>query len=485
MPLRWLLALILAPNLAFAAPIDVTPILGESWYGLYLNGQKAGYARSAVVRQDDGNIAVEEDAVFRITMAGIRQDMRIFERHVFAPDGRLVAVSSEVNDPAGAKRFDGTMTDAGLKLVTDVGGAKSEQLIPTPGEDLSDAVKSALWVRDDPQLGDTITYDIFMPMYQQEIGGTSTIVGIEQRVFDSVPTKVYKIKTTLSKMGIESLSYVASDGTTLEDVAAGIITMRLEPEEVAKDVNYNNDVIVSNAAFVDEPIEKPRQRERLALRLSGPLKTEHLFNDKRQTLKTDGDAFRFEARRQAVDEASAPTLPLDTTDFAKWVEPTVFIQSDDPAVRAQAEAIAGDEKNAWKVVKKLNSWVYDNVESTFSAQLTNAVEVLDKREGDCTEHSVLFIGFARALGIPARAVAGLVYVDPRDSDPGFYFHQWAKVWVGQWVDVDPTFNQPRADVTHIKLAEGDLFEQTRLIPIIGNLAIEVLEETAPAESGAS
>jgi len=48
------------------------------------------------------------------------------------------------------------------------------------------------------------------------------------------------------------------------------------------------------------------------------------------------------------------------------------------------------------------------------------------------------------------------------------------VWVGAWVDVDPTFNQPVADATHIKLAEGDLMEQIRLLPVIGQLKVEVL-----------
>ena len=105
--------------------------------------------------------------------------------------------------------------------------------------------------------------------------------------------------------------------------------------------------------------------------------------------------------------------------------------------------------------------------------MTNALEVLKRLEGDCTEYSVLFIGLARAAGLPAREVAGLIYMT--GSPPGFYFHQWAKVWVGKWIDVDPTFNQPIANATHIKLAEGDLFEQARLIPIIGRIQIEVVD----------
>ena len=83
------------------------------------------------------------------------------------------------------------------------------------------------------------------------------------------------------------------------------------------------------------------------------------------------------------------------------------------------------------------------------------------------------MGGERAAGLPAREVAGLIYM--AGAPPGCYFHQWAKVWVGRWIDVDPTFNQPFADATHIKLAEGDLFEQARLIPIIGRIQVEVLD----------
>ncbi|OQB95532.1 MAG: Transglutaminase-like superfamily protein [Candidatus Hydrogenedentes bacterium ADurb.Bin101] len=123
--------------------------------------------------------------------------------------------------------------------------------------------------------------------------------------------------------------------------------------------------------------------------------------------------------------------------------------------------------------------------NVFSARLSNSLEVLESLEGDCTEHSVLFIGLARAVGLPAREVAGLIYVE--GSQPGFYFHQWATVWLGEWVDVDPTFNQLPVDVTHIKLSEGDWFRQAKILPLIGRMKIKVLTdlpEKKPAEESA-
>jgi transglutaminase-like putative cysteine protease len=151
------------------------------------------------------------------------------------------------------------------------------------------------------------------------------------------------------------------------------------------------------------------------------------------------------------------------------------VQSEDPRLIAKAKEILGGETDAVAASEKLCRWVYANVRTTYSAQLSNALEVLEHPEGDCTEHSILYVGLARAAGLPAREVAGLIYVG--GDKPAFYFHQWAKAWVGRWVDVDPTFNQPLADATHVKLGEGDLFEQAKLIPTIGQLRAEVLDET--------
>ena len=292
-------------------------------------------------------------------------------------------------------------------------------------------------------------------------------------MFDGVSTKVFTIKTIIDGMGVETTSYVTQNGTTLEDVIGGNIKMRLEPKDLAKDVNYSNDVIVSNAAKVTTPIASPRERPTLHLRLHGPLTDEQLFCDDRQRLTAAGDGFDFIATRASLKGVPPVKIPIANPDVAEWIKPSTFVQSDNPKLVAKAKEVIAGETDAAKVSAKLCAWVYEKVHTEYSARLSNALEVLDNLKGDCTEHSILFIGLARAVGLPAREVAGMIYVDGPDA--GFYFHQWAKVWVGKWIDVDPTFNQPLADVTHIKLGEGDLFTQAKLIPVIGQIKVDVVK----------
>ncbi|MCF6286742.1 MAG: hypothetical protein L3K26_16340, partial [Candidatus Hydrogenedentes bacterium] len=261
-----------------AAPIDIESLLGESWYGIYMNKQKAGYAVNGVVRNEDGTITVSENAVFQITMATKKQDMHITSQRTYTPEGALLSIESEVVDPAGTNTFFGQVRGDGLHLVSVVGGVENTEIFPKPKETLQDSIKLAQLILSNPKEGSSISFSVCEPLYKKELAGISTIMGMEEREFEGVMTKVYKVKTTMPEMGVDSISYVAEDGTTLEDQVAGLIVMRLEPEHLAKDVGYSNDVIVSNAAMVETPIDNPRKRASLRLEIRGPINYSHVFN---------------------------------------------------------------------------------------------------------------------------------------------------------------------------------------------------------------
>ena len=305
-----MVSLSLFPRLLVAQELDISSLVGQTWYGVYMSGQKSGYAVNNVVKKDDGSVMVSEDAQFRITMEGVKQDMRIFSERTYAPDGALSEVKTRVETLGAESQFDAIVRGGTLLMRSVVGGEALEVELPRPSESLRDAFKQIELIQNGGEIGSELHYTIFEPMYRQEIGGVSKVIAIEERIFDGVPTKVYKIKNSLVDMGIDSISYVAQDGTTLEDEVAGLITTRLEPEEIAKDVNYSNDVIVSNAALIDTAIEKPRERPFLKLRITGPLTEAHLFNDERQYLAPKDGAFEFSAHLISLDGFEPATLPI-------------------------------------------------------------------------------------------------------------------------------------------------------------------------------
>jgi transglutaminase-like putative cysteine protease len=132
----------------------------------------------------------------------------------------------------------------------------------------------------------------------------------------------------------------------------------------------------------------------------------------------------------------------------------------------------GDETDAFQAAKRICRWVDTNIRDVGTAALSNAVETLKSRQGDCTEHTVLFVALARAVGIPARECAGIVAIE---GGEGLYYHAWPEVWVGEWVAMDPTLHQIVADATHLKFAHGGAEQLTRIIGLFGRLKAKVLE----------
>ncbi|NLV46481.1 MAG: transglutaminase domain-containing protein [Candidatus Hydrogenedentes bacterium] len=473
---KWLLmtSLVAGTVIAFGETVDITPFLGTSWYGLYFNGEKVGYMEKVVSRNDAGETEVVEDAHFRVSMSGAKQAMRMYSKRVYNAKGGLLRIEMEMNDPAQSSVFVAVVEGDTLKMNSVLGGATREDTFPRPGETLQDSLRHALWARRGPQVGDVVNFSTFEPMYQKEVSGISRIVKTEERVFNGVPTKVYEIQSVLDLMDIESTTYVTDSGITVEDVISGVFTTRLEPEDAAKDVDYSVDTMVSNAVLLEKPIDDPRERDGLHLLLTGPLRESHLFNDRRQTMTLENERIYFHSVKTDLAPLPVPGLPVTEESVQHYLKPGTYVQSDDPKLIEKARDIVGDETDALKAAGELCTWVNKNMRNVFSARLSNALEALESLEGDCTEHTVLFVGLARAIGLPAREVAGLIYV--AGSPPGFYFHQWASVWLGDWIDVDPAFNQLPVDVTHIRLAEGDLFRQAKILPLIGRLGIEVLSE---------
>jgi hypothetical protein len=72
---------------------------------------------------------------------------------------------------------------------------------------------------------------------------------------------------------------------------------------------------------------------------------------------------------------------------------------------------------------------------SFGRGFAGLQEVLDSREGDCTEASLLLVGLLRKLGVPARQAYGLLL-----TEGGLVGHAWTEVYQdGRWHWLDPSF----------------------------------------------
>ena len=174
---------------------------------------------------------------------------------------------------------------------------------------------------------------------------------------------------------------------------------------------------------------------------------------------------------QALGNESTLTLPVEDPNLNIYLKPTLHIQSNNQEIMNKSKEILGDEKNSLLAVKKLTQWVSEEIKDKLIDSFS-ALNVLHSKEGECQAHTYLYTALARAAGIPTKVVNGIVYLEPK----GFLYHTWAESYVGYWIAVDPTFGQIPADATHIKLVEGDSFDElSPLVNIIGKIRAEVIE----------
>jgi transglutaminase-like putative cysteine protease len=146
------------------------------------------------------------------------------------------------------------------------------------------------------------------------------------------------------------------------------------------------------------------------------------------------------------------SLPITREDLAEYLQPTLMAPVGDPQVKALAERIAGAETDAYRAAQAVSAWVYENLEKVESEpRPITALQVLEQKRGDCSEHAVLAATLGRALGIPSRMVAGLACVEDT-----LYYHAWVEFYVGEWVEMDPTWDQVGVDALHLRLGESAL-----------------------------
>src|SRR5205807_2798668 len=88
------------------------------------------------------------------------------------------------------------------------------------------------------------------------------------------------------------------------------------------------------------------------------------------------------------------------------------------------------------------------VRPSLSVTLPSIHDLLDKKKGDCKSYALLVTNLARASGVPAREVSGLLYVG--DDEKAFGGHAWNEVVLGgYWVPVDASLRETDIDAGHV------------------------------------
>lgn len=125
--------------------------------------------------------------------------------------------------------------------------------------------------------------------------------------------------------------------------------------------------------------------------------------------------------------------------YTYYTSPQYAVESDNPRMIKLAKEIVGNEKNPYKKARLIYDWVVDNMDYQYPPPRRDwkAISALNTRRGDCAVYSFLFSALCRAVGVPARPVAGhVLFVNDVVS-----MHFWAEFFIPHygWIPVDANY----------------------------------------------
>ena len=457
----------------FDAPPPVITLSGteriteniEEWWGVYYRGDKIGYATQTISPRANG-YKLSDRSVLNLNLLGTIQptttrlemeadDEWILEKFDFELRSREIYFHAR-----------GAVEGARLSLEIHSGGYTSKRdLNLTQAPYLLAALKPYV-VTQQLETGKELMFSTFDPSTLSQQVTTVVIEGRERiRVGGRLEPA---IRLRQSVRGISVVSWIDGHGRTLKEESAAGLSLLRQTAQAARDLPGRAmalDIVAQTAIPLAAPIQDPQAKNAIRFKLTGVDLENFPLHGGRQRLADN----RLDIRLEDLKRLNVPDIPVRETRLASYLQPTAFLQTDHPAIQTLAAKIVGGETNGYRAAVKIKDWVYREIAKEPTVSIPNALEVLRTRRGDCNEHTVLFNALARAAGIPAKTVVGVVYLRG-----AFYYHAWSEVWLGEWVSLDSVLNQFPADVSHIKFLEGEIDSQIELLQLIGNLKVEVL-----------
>jgi transglutaminase-like putative cysteine protease len=153
------------------------------------------------------------------------------------------------------------------------------------------------------------------------------------------------------------------------------------------------------------------------------------------------NAIRREHRQDLLHVAAGP-VETNTSDVKRWLKPDRLVPLDDQ-IRTWAREVvdAAHAKTDLEMARAIYNHVVATVKYDKSGKGWGRGDIYyacENRRGNCTDFHAIFIGYARALGIPARFAIGFPVPADRGSGQIAGYHCWAEFYgkgIG-WVPVD-------------------------------------------------
>ncbi|MBL8830288.1 MAG: transglutaminase family protein, partial [Planctomycetaceae bacterium] len=468
---------------------STAPSTSETWDAIYLQGSKVGWVHTLAKPDPDnaGMQITETEFVMSIERFGQKTEQRVKSTSWETTDGQLIFFKTEAFQGPNPVRTQGTALNGQLELVTMRDGREEKSsIVMEPDCRGLHGIEQSLKAKP-MQAGEQRTIQALMPIVNRVARCDLTAKSVEKITLPAGEHNLLRVQLRQTIPGAPPM-----DATLWCDASGDVLKQRVDAlgqetvrttQELAQRVETGKsfDLGTHSSVLTNRPPRDLHAARRAVYHV--------VVKDGQATeLFPSGPAQQVKLLAGATAEIVVravrpqPTVPGPAVGNDAPInadrQPSSMIQSDDPRVMALAKSIEADDAQPWQVATQLEQLVHRQIKhKNLSQTFVSAAETLASGEGDCTEHAVLLAALLRARSLPARTVAGLVYVD---ALPGFAFHMWTEVYIGsEWIGLDGTLGRGGLGAGHLKVSHtsladsGAIVELLPVVQLLGKLAIKI------------
>jgi Transglutaminase-like superfamily len=452
---RDLLTLAPAIWLGICSAVHAGAPVRTDWMTVLLGGRKVGHIEIERERQH-GVLTTTQTLALDLSRAGKPMHLGNMSRSVEGSGGEPLGFAARTRMSSMDSTVEARADDTGRYLVTmTVGGQAHTTLMDWPGDAMLAEGQRLATLAAGREAGTRYRLHEFDPSSQQVIDVQVDVLGDETVALPGGAMRLSHQRQTLALAhGRQTLDLWVDDHGIARK---GLMNLLGQPlEMIACDracaMAPNQPVDMLRAATIESPRLLPAYLRHVPMRyrihVSGGVGQPFITTDEQQVAPLGGDDWMVDVGGAHAGR-QAPPQPADSL-------PNAWLQSDAPAIRRLAIRAVGGARDDLQRMRRLRLFVSGYITAHgLDVGYASALEVANSREGDCTEYAVLLAAMARAQGIPARVVSGMVYVDRFAGGSRLFIpHEWVQAWVGgRWQSFDAALTH--FDSTHLALASGD------------------------------
>jgi len=435
------------------------------WMSITHHGKKLGYSVYSVNNLGEEGYSITSTAQLNMAIAGIETNLLMKNQVKVDTLFHLASFDFELQSDQFITTINGEKIDQTLHINIKHGNESTSREITVEGEIYTYLSLQPMVAWQGIKEGEKMTLPAFDPVSMEIAQVEISHEGKEDLTIGGNSYRLNKIRVQFK--GVPSILWLNDDGLTYrQETIMGLVMEKTTPEEALRIQPGDSeiDLIDVYAISVDPPIKDPAALKELILEINGidPGYLQNVKSDRQKIINENPLHLQLRPVPVSQDQIAAET----------FLGSNGIIQCNNPRIIELSREVTKNDATQQDRVDRLNNWVYNYLTKKPVVSLSSALEILDAKQGDCSEHTTLFTSLSRSMGIPTKIHIGLVYLQGR-----FLYHAWPVVYLdGNWIAVDPTLGQTVADATHITLLEGDFNNLNELIPLLGRLTIQIIEQ---------